>query len=190
MARVRLNRRQVLDVAFGLADEVGLEALSMTLLARRLGVAVPSLYEHVRGLPDLLDAVAADAADALADVLSDALQGRSGDAALTAYAGSLRRWASSHPGLYPATMRPLTNPELCRGQQRIGSSCAALLRGYGLAGAAATDAVRCVRSTLHGFITLEATGAFQAARDVDDSWNACMQALARALTTWPHGELR
>lgn len=49
-----LSRDRVLDSALRLADEQGLDALSMRKLAAALGVEAMSLYNHVPGKPALL----------------------------------------------------------------------------------------------------------------------------------------
>lgn len=53
--RQPLNRERVLAAAIALADEAGLEALSMRKLANALGVKAMSLYNHVTNRDDLLD---------------------------------------------------------------------------------------------------------------------------------------
>lgn len=53
-ARVPLSRDRVLHAAAELADEGGLESLSMRRLAQSLGVEAMSLYHHVRNKGDLL----------------------------------------------------------------------------------------------------------------------------------------
>ena len=53
--RAPLNRDQVLRAAVALADESGIEALSMRKLGQVLGVEAMSLYNHVAGKSDLLD---------------------------------------------------------------------------------------------------------------------------------------
>jgi AcrR family transcriptional regulator len=52
--RAPLSRDQVLRAAMQLADEDGIEALSMRKLAQQLGVEAMSLYHHVRNKEDLL----------------------------------------------------------------------------------------------------------------------------------------
>ena len=47
MVRPKLSRDRVLDAAVDLADEIGLEALTMRRLAERLDVEVMSLYYHL-----------------------------------------------------------------------------------------------------------------------------------------------
>jgi AcrR family transcriptional regulator len=53
--RTRLTRERVVQAAVALADEAGLDALSMRKLGQRLGVEAMSLYNHVANKDDLLD---------------------------------------------------------------------------------------------------------------------------------------
>jgi AcrR family transcriptional regulator len=50
-----MNREQVVTAAVALADQVGIEALSMRRLGQALGVEAMSLYNHVDGKEALLD---------------------------------------------------------------------------------------------------------------------------------------
>jgi AcrR family transcriptional regulator len=54
-SRVPLSRERVLAAAVALADEIGIEALSMRKLGEALGVEAMSLYNHVANKDDLLD---------------------------------------------------------------------------------------------------------------------------------------
>jgi AcrR family transcriptional regulator len=54
-AREPLTRERVLRAAVALADEGGVEALSMRRLAQALGVVPMALYKHVAGKDELLD---------------------------------------------------------------------------------------------------------------------------------------
>jgi AcrR family transcriptional regulator len=55
--RIPLSRERVLQAAVVLADEEGIEALSMRRLADALGVKAMSLYNHVANKDDLLDGI-------------------------------------------------------------------------------------------------------------------------------------
>jgi AcrR family transcriptional regulator len=55
MPRKGVSRDQVLKTAVALADEAGIEALSMRKLGQALGVEAMSLYNHVAGKEALLD---------------------------------------------------------------------------------------------------------------------------------------
>src|SRR4051812_50226135 len=53
MPRAGLTRARVASVAAEVADEVGLERLTLAAVAQRLGVSGPALYKHVAGLDAL-----------------------------------------------------------------------------------------------------------------------------------------
>lgn len=55
--RTPLSKERVLRAAIALADEGGIEALSMRRLGQKLGVEAMSLYHHVAGKDDLLDGI-------------------------------------------------------------------------------------------------------------------------------------
>jgi AcrR family transcriptional regulator len=55
--RTPLTRERVLERALALADEGGVEALSMRKLADELGVKAMSLYNHVESKDDVLDGI-------------------------------------------------------------------------------------------------------------------------------------
>src|ERR1700712_4312118 len=55
--RAPLNGERVLRAAIALADEAGVESLTMRKLAKELGVEAMSLYNHVANKDDLLDGI-------------------------------------------------------------------------------------------------------------------------------------
>ena len=54
----RLDLETVVDTAIALADDHGLEAVSLRRIARRLGVTPMALYRYVENKDDLLDGMA------------------------------------------------------------------------------------------------------------------------------------
>ena len=56
--RIPLNRERVLRAAVKLADEGGIESVTMRRLAEELGAEAMSLYYHVANKDDLLDGIA------------------------------------------------------------------------------------------------------------------------------------
>ncbi|MEV0200406.1 WHG domain-containing protein [Nonomuraea sp. NPDC050691] len=188
MARAGLTADRVTLAGAQLADEVGLDHVTMSAVARRLGVKDASLYVHVRNLEDLRGRIALLAADEKTIRIAEATAGRAGRDALVAYANAYREYAHDHPGRYTATQIPIPiDPELlaqAAGPRRAIELTYSMLRAYRLDEPDLTDAVRMMRSMLHGFINLEAAGGFAHARPVEDSWVRCLDALHALLTNW------
>jgi len=182
--RAGLSPDAVTEAGAALADEIGFDHLSMGLVAERLGVKTPSLYNHVANLADLGHRIAVLAAVELGDALRDASQGRAGSDALVAVAGAMRDYVKQHPGRYAAGNRvPPTGPgdPLTIASGRMLAPLAAVLRGYGLDPEQDVHALRMLRSALHGFATLEVEGGFRFTTDVDESFAWTVGVLDRAL---------
>ncbi|MFI5548051.1 TetR/AcrR family transcriptional regulator [Streptomyces sp. NPDC051815] len=189
MARAGLTAQRVTLAGAELADEVGLDRVSMSQVARRLGVKDASLYAHVRNLEDLRGRIALLAADEKTIRIAEATSGRAGREALVAYADAWREYAHAHPGRYTATQTPIRiDPELAAhaaGPRRAVELTYGMLRAYGLAEPDLTDAVRLLRSTFHGFVALEAAGGFAHERSPQQSWIRALDALHALLEHWP-----
>jgi AcrR family transcriptional regulator len=102
VARAGVSVEGLVRAAAELADEIGFEQVTVSALARGFDVTVASLYSHIKNADDLRTRVAALALTELADRASDALAGRAGKDALTAFAAAYRDYAKQHPGRYEA----------------------------------------------------------------------------------------
>ena len=78
MPRMGLDPARVVEVAAGIADSEGLDAVTLARVAGELGVRSPSLYNHVAGRADLLRAIAVLSVRELTAALREATVGRSG----------------------------------------------------------------------------------------------------------------
>jgi len=93
-----LTESRVVEEGERMADEVGLEQLTLAALAARLGVCQPSLYKHIDGLDGLHRSLAMRAKNELVYVLARAAVGRERGDAITSIAHAYRAWALAHPG--------------------------------------------------------------------------------------------
>jgi AcrR family transcriptional regulator len=91
--RTPLNRQRVLAAAIALADDGGVEALSMRRLAQELGVVPMALYKHVANKDELLDGML----DAVIGEISLPAAGRDWKPALRELILSARRGLLRHP---------------------------------------------------------------------------------------------
>lgn len=189
MPRVGLTAERVVVEAAGVADEVGLDRLTLAAVAQRFGVSVPSLYKHVRGLDGLNRDLSVYAVRELNDVLSSAAVGRAGRDALHAIAAAYRGFAHSHPGLVAAAVRAPEpgDAEHEKVAATIVGMLASALGEYHIEGADMIDAIRTLRAAMHGFVTLEASGGFGIPQSVDATFDRLVDALDAAYRSWAAG---
>lgn len=186
MPRAGLTPQTVVREAAVLADEIGHDRLTLAAVAGRLGVALPSLYKHVKGVDALHQKLAALSVGELAEEMTRAVAGRAGRDALSAVAFAWRDYGRRHPGRYAAAQQvpDPDDPEHVAAGRRALDAVYAILRGYGLTGDDAVDAARIFRSTVHGFVILEAVGGFGMPRGLDRTYDQLVAALDTAYRDW------
>lgn len=190
MVRAGLNAARLTEAAAEMADEAGIEKVSLSALARRLGVKDASLYSHVRNLRELRVRVALLAGEEMTARIAVAVAGRSGKDALVAFADAYREYALERPGRYAASQMRFDPEEVAgsAGLLRSVELTYGMLRGYGLEDPDLTDAARLLRATFHGYVHLELSGAFGHSREVRTSWSRGLDALHVALANWPRND--
>ncbi|RYV53030.1 TetR/AcrR family transcriptional regulator [Pengzhenrongella frigida] len=186
MTRTPLTATAIIAEAADLADEAGFDGVTLSAVARRLGVQTPSLYSHVRDRAALLDGITALALSELADRVAVAIAGRADRLALHGFAEAHRAYSLQSPGRWQSLQRRA-------GAAAVESSAArsfvaltdALLRGYGLPPEERVHATRLIGSTINGFLALEAIGSFDHSAPAPEvSWRKTLDALDALLMTW------
>lgn len=167
--RAGLSPRAVVDAALGVIDEQGPDGLTLAAVAARTGVATPSLYKHIAGLPQLRLLVVARILGELAEETRAAVMGREGGDAVAAVLRAYRSYARTHPHRY-ATMPQSAEPEVRPLAVSLLESMYVALRGCGLADDDLIHATRCLRAVAHGFASLESQGGFGLPDSIDETY--------------------
>ncbi|GAB2695888.1 AcrR family transcriptional regulator [Microbacterium marinum] len=179
MPRANLSPDALTRAALDLIDTDGPGALSMSALARRVGVQTASLYAHVRDLAALRSAVQAAVFAELADAIGDA-------PTLRDLANAQRAYAVAHPARWAMISQPVERNEITEPMaSRVSALVVGSLGAYALPEGETVHAVRFASATIAGYLALESATSF-AHRDeaTDASWNRALDALDRALRTW------
>lgn len=177
--RRTLDRTILVAEAAMLADLHGFENLNLAVLAERVGVKPPSLYNHIRNLDDLRRLVRITALEVFAKEAGNAAMGRAGRDAMLAMAHALRRFARTRPGLWTA-LQPAPNPEdpeLLEAARKAMQPFEAVLAPLRLPQDEVIHLLRAYRSLIHGFATLEAQGGFGLPTDLDQSFAWALEAV-------------
>ncbi|MGW7293198.1 TetR/AcrR family transcriptional regulator [Streptomyces xiamenensis] len=187
MVRAGLTTDRVVRAGAELADEVGFDGVTVSALARRLGVKVASLYSHLKNSQDLRTRIALLALEEMAERGDAALAGRAGRDALAALGDVYRDYARAHPGRYAAAQLRL-DPQAAAASAggRHARMTRAILRGYALDEPDQTHAVRLLGSVFHGYVSLELGGGFShSAPDTQETWTRILDSLDALLRNWP-----
>lgn len=144
-----LSVERIADCAIALADEEGLEALSMRRLGERLGVEAMSLYHYLPSKGALLDAIVGRLGRALP--MPPAAPWRE---ALGLAASSWRELARRHPGVFPLlATRATAEPALVERSAILVER----LQAAGFTPAASARALSSFLCSLNGFLLAAGT---------------------------------
>ena len=168
--RIKLTRSSIIIAAAEIADSNGLHNLTLASVAIHLGVRIPSLYNHINGLPELREQLAIWGTNQLKSAISTAAIGKAKHEAIFAIAATYRSFAHQRPGLYRAILSlPVRdNLELKTAVKEMMAVIRTVLEPYRLV--EPTHAVRALRSLMHGFVSLESAGWFAAPADREESY--------------------
>jgi AcrR family transcriptional regulator len=180
-----LDRQRVLEAARELCGSEGVERLTIKHLAHSLGIQPPSVYAHFNGgLADLRRALALWGHRALAGQLRQAVEGRQGAEALLGLGDAYLAFIRGEPGLYSATVATPDEDdvELRAASEEWVAVLYNTIADLGLAPDDVGHASRGIRSIVHGFGLLEASGAFRGPLDRDVSFAQVLRTFVAAVS--------
>jgi AcrR family transcriptional regulator len=155
----RLTRARVLQAALALADEAGIDALTMRSTSERLGSEPMSLYRHVRNKEDMLDGLI----DLVVGEVELPRSTSDWKKAMRQRAIAVRRVLSRHPwALALVESRVQPGPENLRHHDWV----LGVLRRAGFSSALATHAYNTLDSYIYGFVLQERNLPFKNAAEL------------------------
>lgn len=170
----QIDRAGILRASLEIADERGIDGLTMQAVADRLGVTPMALYRHVKNKADLLDGVV----EQLLDEIAPPARSADADGQLVTMGQGVRALARRHPSVFPLLLqRPASTPAALRARDRVYEA----LRASGIAEADVARAERLISTMILGFAASEVSGRFDAhARKVLDADFAALVEMIRA----------
>jgi AcrR family transcriptional regulator len=150
----RIDRAEVLSTALTLADKRGLDALTMSNVAERLGVTPMALYRHVAHKADLLDGVV----ELLLTEFSPPPADQPWPDRLSMLARNIRTSAHRHPSVFPLLLqRPASTAQARRSRDAVYTA----LREAGMAEDRIPQVERLLSTAILGFAVSEISGRFR-----------------------------
>ena len=182
--KIALDKNTIMIAAAELANEYGCENITLAILAKKLNIKPPSLYNHFDGLPGIKREMAIFSLEKLFNSLVNEAEGKpQGEEAVTALSQAYLTFARRNPGLYEfALSAPDPADERVHvAGKKIVELVVSAIRPFELSEEEAIHAVRGLRSLMHGFASLEQRGGFGMPLDLDESYQLAVTAFITGL---------
>lgn len=183
MAKRGLDKVSVIAVAAELANEKGLDGLSLKDLAIRLKIRSPSLYNHISGLDELKREIMLYGWEQLGDAVMNAAENYSGYDAIKAMCRAFYRYAEKNKGVFGAMLwyNKYTDESSMKVTAAMFSQLYKTLGEVGISREMSEHLIRTLRGFLEGFSLLVNNGAFGHPADINESFELSLDVLVEGM---------
>ena len=153
---MRITKKTVIDTAADIADKNGLHGVSLKVVAERLNIKTPSLYNHIENLDDLLREVAHQGMRNMNMRLERAAIGKIAGNAIKAV-------GIEHPGVYETIQWATWNGthETAQIFENYLDLLRTLISSCQIQKSSTEEVLNILTATIHGYTTLQLRYAFE-----------------------------
>ncbi|AYV68055.1 TetR family transcriptional regulator [Niallia circulans] len=171
--RAGITHNDIIVTAIEIANTEGLKEVTIANLAKRLRVKSPSLYNHIKGLPDIMNLLTLRALESLYQLLKKAIMEGGKEETIHNLSFAYLTYAREQPGLYMLTIESASKKgeEIQTAANQIIQLLIEVLKPYDLNEEETIHAIRGLRSILHGFASIENQQGFGMPIEVDKSFH-------------------
>ena len=160
---MRITKKTVLDTAADIADKNGLHGVSLKVVAERLNIKTPSLYNHIENLDDLLREVAHQGMRNMNMRLERAAIGKIAGNAIKAVGIEYLNYMIEHPGVYETIQWATWNGthETAQIFENYLDLLRTLISSCQIQKSSTEEVLNILTATIHGYTTLQLRYAFE-----------------------------
>ena len=189
MARVGLDQNMIVVRAAQMANEIGLENITLKLVAKEFGVQTPSLYNHIKSLEDLKKQLMIYGWKQMEKKIIHAVCGVSGYDAMREICYAFYDYAIANPGVFNAMLwyNKFQNEENNEATDDLFQVIFKVMESMRISQEKANHLIRTFRSFLEGFALLVNNGAFGNPISIKESFDLSVEVLLAGVKTLEEG---
>ena len=185
MARTGLDTNGIISRAAQMVNEVGLENITLKMLADDLGIKSPSLYNHIGGLEDLKMQLMIYGWKQMEQRIVQAVVGVSGYDAIKAGCYAFYEYATENPGIFNAMLwyNKFLNTETMEATSGLFSVLFKVTSSLNISEENCNHIIRTLRGFLEGFSLLVNNEAFGNPISIAESFELSLNVLIEGIKT-------
>lgn len=185
MARAGLDKEIIVSRAAWLANEIGLENITLKMIAKEFGVQTPSLYNHIKSLEDLKKNLMIYGWKQLEQQILRSVAGVSGYEALRAMCYAFYEYATTNPGIFNAMLwyNKFQDEETVGVTEELFTVLFKIMGSLQISQENANHLIRTFRSFLEGFSLLVNNKAFGNPISIKESFELSVEVLMAGIKT-------
>ncbi|MBP0956240.1 MAG: WHG domain-containing protein [Oscillospiraceae bacterium] len=183
MAKKGLDKNAVIASAAALANEKGLDNVTLKDLADSLEIRSPSLYNHISGLNELKREIMLYGWKQAEESILRAAEGINGYEAIRAMCRAFYRYSSENKGVFSAMLwyNKYADEGSMEATSGLFSRLYKIMEDMGISREMTEHLIRTLRGFLEGFALLVNNGAFGHPADIDESFEVSLDVLIEGI---------
>lgn len=183
MSKAGLDEGTVIERAAKLANEEGLEKVTLKLLAKDLHVKSPSLYNYISGLDDLKEKIMLYGWKQMEHRIVGAVIGVAGYDAVRAACWAFYRYATENPGIFNAMLwyNKFQDEKSMAATERLFDILFRIMEPMHISRKDCNHVIRTFRGFLEGYALLVNNGAFGNPISIEESFELSLNVLIEGM---------
>lgn len=185
MARAGLDKNAIIEKAAELANEVGLENITLKLIADTFGIQTPSLYNHIKSLDDIRKQIMLFGWKQMEKEILLSVVGVSGYDALRVMCYAFYEYATNNPGVFNAMLwyNKYQDEETRDATKQLFEVLFKIMGTLNISDEKINHFIRTFRGFLEGYALLVNNGAFGNPISVRESFELSVEVILNGMKT-------
>lgn len=183
MSKNNINEEIIIETSAKIVNEIGLDNLSLKLIAKNLNIKSPSLYNHISSLEEVKEKLMLYGWKQMEEKIIDSTIGVSGYDALRNMCNAFYEYAINNRGVFTAMLwyNKYKNEELNIATTKLFNIIFKILKPLNISDDNINHIIRTLRSFLEGFSLLVNNNAFGNPISIKDSFDLSLEIIINGI---------
>ena len=183
MSKNNINEEIIIETAASIVNEIGFENLSLKIIAEKLNIKSPSLYNHISSLDEIKSKLMVYGWKQMEERMIDSAVGVSGYEALRNMCNVFFDYATSNKGVFTAMLwyNKFENDEKEKATERLFNIIFKIMKSLDISDANINHIIRTLRAFLEGFSLLVNNNAFGNPISIKESFDLSLEVIINGI---------
>ena len=183
MSKNNINEEIIIETAASIVNEVGFENLSLKIIAEKLNIKSPSLYNHISSLDEIKSKLMVYGWKQMEERMIDSAAGVSGYEALRNMCNVFFDYATSNKGVFTSMLwyNKFENDEKEKATERLFNVIFKVMKYLDISDANINHIIRTLRAFLEGFSLLVNNNAFGNPISIKESFDLSLEVIMNGI---------
>lgn len=183
MSKNTINDKMIIETAADISNEIGLDNLTLKIIAEKLNIKSPSLYNHISNLDDIKEKLMIYGWEQVEELMVESAVGSTGYEALKNMCYAFYDYTTNNKGIFNAMLwyNKYENQDKMKATTRLFTIIFKVMKALKLNDDYINHMIRTLRSFLEGFSLLVNNNAFGNPISIKESFDVSLKIIMNGI---------